>query len=145
MLLKNDWRKEEMSKVSLILILATFYLTGINSSSSESDITRGFFLFLLLPSAPPPPGDLPLPKKFLISGMIFHSMPRYTMKLFEKYGQKPKQKPRPSTRRRAEKSVAPSTKVHFKRLDLRFLEIQELRVILTKRDPEFPGISGQVV
>eukprot|EP00116_Pleurobrachia_bachei_P017375 sb/3477637/ len=37
------------------------------------------------------------------------------------------------------------TKVHFKRLDLRFLEIGVLRVIITKRDPEFPGISGQVV
>eukprot|EP00116_Pleurobrachia_bachei_P000811 sb/3461073/ len=36
-------------------------------------------------------------------------------------------------------------KVRFKRLDLRFLEIQVLRVIFTKRDPEFPGISGQVV
>eukprot|EP00116_Pleurobrachia_bachei_P016440 sb/3476702/ len=36
-------------------------------------------------------------------------------------------------------------KVRFKRLDLRFLEIGVLRVIFTKRDPEFPGISGQVV
>eukprot|EP00116_Pleurobrachia_bachei_P015790 sb/3476052/ len=36
-------------------------------------------------------------------------------------------------------------KVRFKRLDLRFLEIGALRVIFTKRDPEFPGISGQVV
>eukprot|EP00116_Pleurobrachia_bachei_P016449 sb/3476711/ len=36
-------------------------------------------------------------------------------------------------------------KVRFKRLDLRFLEIQALRVVFTKRDPEFPGISGQVV
>eukprot|EP00116_Pleurobrachia_bachei_P014077 sb/3474339/ len=35
--------------------------------------------------------------------------------------------------------------VRFKRLDLRFLEIGVLRVIFTKRDPEFPGISGQVV
>eukprot|EP00116_Pleurobrachia_bachei_P018913 sb/3479175/ len=39
----------------------------------------------------------------------------------------------------------PTRKVRFKRLDLRFLEIGVLRVILTKRDPEFPGISGQVV
>eukprot|EP00116_Pleurobrachia_bachei_P018042 sb/3478304/ len=37
-----------------------------------------------------------------------------------------------------------SSKVRFKRLDLRFLEIGVLRVIFTKRDPEFPGISGQV-
>eukprot|EP00116_Pleurobrachia_bachei_P004029 sb/3464291/ len=37
------------------------------------------------------------------------------------------------------------TKVRFKRLDLRFLEIGVLLVIFTKRDPEFPGISGQVV
>eukprot|EP00116_Pleurobrachia_bachei_P014090 sb/3474352/ len=36
-------------------------------------------------------------------------------------------------------------KVRFKRLDLRFLEIGALRVVFTKRDPEFPGISGQVV
>eukprot|EP00116_Pleurobrachia_bachei_P013202 sb/3473464/ len=36
-------------------------------------------------------------------------------------------------------------KVRFKRLDLRFLEIGVLRVVFTKRDPEFPGISGQVV
>eukprot|EP00116_Pleurobrachia_bachei_P017018 sb/3477280/ len=35
--------------------------------------------------------------------------------------------------------------LRFKRLDLRFLEIGVLRVIFTKRDPEFPGISGQVV
>eukprot|EP00116_Pleurobrachia_bachei_P013800 sb/3474062/ len=41
--------------------------------------------------------------------------------------------------------VGNETKVHFKRLDLRFLEIGVLRVIFTKRDPEFPGISGQVV
>eukprot|EP00116_Pleurobrachia_bachei_P004995 sb/3465257/ len=38
-----------------------------------------------------------------------------------------------------------NSSVRFKRLDLRFLEIQGLRVIFTKRDPEFPGISGQVV
>eukprot|EP00116_Pleurobrachia_bachei_P013017 sb/3473279/ len=31
--------------------------------------------------------------------------------------------------------------MRFKRLDLRFLEIGVLRVIFTKRDPEFPGIS----
>eukprot|EP00116_Pleurobrachia_bachei_P015899 sb/3476161/ len=36
-------------------------------------------------------------------------------------------------------------KVRFKRLDLRFLEIGALRVVFTKRDPEFPGMSGQVV
>eukprot|EP00116_Pleurobrachia_bachei_P017537 sb/3477799/ len=36
-------------------------------------------------------------------------------------------------------------KVRFKRLDLRFLEIGVLRVVFTKRDPQFPGISGQVV
>eukprot|EP00116_Pleurobrachia_bachei_P017721 sb/3477983/ len=35
--------------------------------------------------------------------------------------------------------------VRFKRLDPRFLEIGVLRVIFTKKDPEFPGISGQVV
>eukprot|EP00116_Pleurobrachia_bachei_P015508 sb/3475770/ len=35
--------------------------------------------------------------------------------------------------------------VRFKRLDLRFLETGVLRVIFTKRDPEIPGISGQVV
>eukprot|EP00116_Pleurobrachia_bachei_P012608 sb/3472870/ len=35
--------------------------------------------------------------------------------------------------------------MRFKRLDLRFLEIGVLRVIFTRRDPEFPGISGQVV
>eukprot|EP00116_Pleurobrachia_bachei_P015179 sb/3475441/ len=39
----------------------------------------------------------------------------------------------------------PLAKVRFKRLDLRFLEIGALRVVFTKRDPEFPGISGQVV
>eukprot|EP00116_Pleurobrachia_bachei_P012263 sb/3472525/ len=37
------------------------------------------------------------------------------------------------------------TLMRFKRLDLRFLEIGVLRVIFTKRDPQFPGISGQVV
>eukprot|EP00116_Pleurobrachia_bachei_P015024 sb/3475286/ len=42
-------------------------------------------------------------------------------------------------------SYAKNFKVRFKRLDLRFLEIGALRVIFTKRDPEFPGISGQVV
>eukprot|EP00116_Pleurobrachia_bachei_P016554 sb/3476816/ len=31
------------------------------------------------------------------------------------------------------------------RLDLRFLEIGVLHIVFTKRDPEFPGISGQVV
>eukprot|EP00116_Pleurobrachia_bachei_P001227 sb/3461489/ len=40
--------------------------------------------------------------------------------------------------------LANAAKVRFKRLDLRFLEIGVLRVIFTKRDPEFPGISGQV-
>ena len=37
------------------------------------------------------------------------------------------------------------TKVRFKRLDPRFLEIGALRVVFTKRDPDFQGISGQVV
>eukprot|EP00116_Pleurobrachia_bachei_P010689 sb/3470951/ len=37
------------------------------------------------------------------------------------------------------------SKVRFKRLDQKFLEIGVLRVVFTKRDPEFPGISGQVV
>eukprot|EP00116_Pleurobrachia_bachei_P013119 sb/3473381/ len=41
--------------------------------------------------------------------------------------------------------LANAAKVRFKRLDLRFLEIGVLRVVFTKRDPEFPGISGQVV
>eukprot|EP00116_Pleurobrachia_bachei_P013603 sb/3473865/ len=36
-------------------------------------------------------------------------------------------------------------KLRFKRLDLRFLEIGAfLRVVFTKRDPEFPGISGLI-
>eukprot|EP00116_Pleurobrachia_bachei_P015787 sb/3476049/ len=39
----------------------------------------------------------------------------------------------------------PIIAVCFKRLDLIFLEIGVLRDIFTKRDPEFPGISGQVV
>eukprot|EP00116_Pleurobrachia_bachei_P011783 sb/3472045/ len=42
-------------------------------------------------------------------------------------------------------TCAAATKVRIKRLDLRFLEIGALRVVFTKRDPEFPGISGQVV
>eukprot|EP00116_Pleurobrachia_bachei_P015759 sb/3476021/ len=41
--------------------------------------------------------------------------------------------------------LALGPKVRFKRLDLTFLEIGALRVVFTKRDPEFPGISGQVV
>eukprot|EP00116_Pleurobrachia_bachei_P013130 sb/3473392/ len=35
--------------------------------------------------------------------------------------------------------------VRFKRLDLKFLEIGAMRVVFTKRDPEFPGISGQCI
>eukprot|EP00116_Pleurobrachia_bachei_P018399 sb/3478661/ len=37
-----------------------------------------------------------------------------------------------------------TAKLRFKRLDLRFLEIGVLCVMFTKRDPGFPGISGQV-
>eukprot|EP00116_Pleurobrachia_bachei_P017437 sb/3477699/ len=36
-------------------------------------------------------------------------------------------------------------KVRFKRLGLRFLEIKGRSVYLLKGDPEFPGISGQVL
>eukprot|EP00116_Pleurobrachia_bachei_P015992 sb/3476254/ len=46
------------------------------------------------------------------------------------------------SRGKNEKSLV---KVRFKRLDLRFLEIGALHVVFAKRDPEFPGISGQVV
>eukprot|EP00116_Pleurobrachia_bachei_P016124 sb/3476386/ len=38
-----------------------------------------------------------------------------------------------------------NTCLRFKRLDLRFLEIKWRSVYLLKGDPEFPGISGQVV
>eukprot|EP00116_Pleurobrachia_bachei_P008416 sb/3468678/ len=40
--------------------------------------------------------------------------------------------------------LQPVTKVRFKRLDLRFLEIKGRSVYLLKGDPEFPGILGQV-